>query len=164
MRAPCLGQGFEDQPGGFEEVVGGREKEGLGSLKWARCQAFCCRTAGAWGEPVRSCTLCPAEGSLTLFFLSHMRAPWCAHTIPSSPTKTSGFLTHLLNILCLLGSGVWAEPGFFSFTSTLALKFVRGGLRWPTSKETGWTPCLPHGPTSKPHSPAFPGMVTTTMP
>lgn len=136
---------------------GGREKEGLGSLRRARCQAFCCRAAGAWGERAHSCTVSTRGQPDTDFCLMPTSHPL--------PAKTQGFLPCLLNILCLLGSKAWAEPGFFPSPNTFALRSLKGGLGWPQDATRLNGDALPAmGPHLQTTLPAFPGMVTTTTP
>lgn len=73
---------------------------------------------------VSGCTvaLCVQQRATRHWFLPY------AHPLPA---KTPGFLAFLLNILCLLESKSWAEPGFCSSPNTLALRSLKGGLGWP---------------------------------
>ena len=74
------------------------------------------------GVSGRTVALCVQQRAARHWFLPH------AHPLPA---KTPGFLACLLNILCLLESKSWAEPGFSPSPNTLALRLLTGGLGWP---------------------------------
>lgn len=127
----------------------GREKEGLGSLRWAGCQAFCCRAAGAWGGSSAQLQSVPSRGQPNTGFCYL--------------TNSSGFL------ICSFTHFISQEDlGWILFTpnspSSSGLSEVGWSGHRKQRRRVRLTPCLSCGPTSKPHSPAFPGTVTTMMP